>query len=55
MGKEELAQYMTSEKYAEKIDQYLVMLAFQDLSKYPYQDLINNVQLCKITTKINAE
>ena len=55
MGKQELATYMTNDKYSEKIDQYLVMLAFQDITKYPYQDLINNVQLCKITSKINAE
>ena len=31
------------------------MLAYADLSKYPYPDLISNVQLCRITSRINAE
>lgn len=52
-AKENLAQYMTNESHAERIDQYLILLSFQDLSKYPYQNLINNDQLCKITQNIN--
>lgn len=31
------------------------MLAFQDQDKYPYQDQINDTQLCRITAKINNE
>ena len=52
-AKQKLAQYMTNEEFAQRIDKYLIMLSFQDISKYPYQDQINNDQLCRITQNIN--